>query len=251
VVEHCSCKAECVGSNPTSGSSDSLVGDMTGKTLPIVPGVGADERACCNRAKRLTPAQRDLYRWILRAFVEHGRPPVEALFDVASSLGLDVEEALERLAEEDLVHRDPQDGMLVVAYPFSGTPTAHRVRLDGGNEVFAMCAVDALGIPYMLGMPAEISSRDPLTTAEIAMQLRPGAAFEWHPQTAVVLWGGTSADGPSAATCCQFVHFFASAEGAQGYLDDRPQMTGQILPMPAAAEAGKAIFGGLLTPDEQ
>jgi Alkylmercury lyase len=221
----------------------------TGRALPIVPGFGAED-VCRHRAERLTSAERNLYRWILRAFAEQGRPPADRLLAVASSLGLDLEQALARLAEEDLVHRGPPDGQIIVAYPFSGVPTAHRVRLDGGSDVYAMCAVDALGIPYMLGLPAEISSRDPLTTEEIAMQVRTGAAFEWQPQTAVVLWGGTSANGPSAATCCQFVHFFASAESAQAYLDDRPQVTGEILPMPAAAEAGRAIFGGLLTPDE-
>jgi hypothetical protein len=229
----------------------SFEGSMTGKALPIVRGGGAAGQACCDRAKRLTPAQRDLYRWILRAFAEHGSPPVDQLFDVASSLGLDAERALARLAEEDLVHRDPQDSAIVVAYPFSGTPTAHRVRLDGGSHVYAMCAVDALGIPFMLDEPAEISSRDPLSGEEIAMRVEPGVALDWRPQSAVVLWGGTSSDGPSAATCCQFVHFFSSAESARAYMAERPQMTAEVLAMPAAAEAGKAIFGDLLTLDEQ
>jgi Alkylmercury lyase len=208
------------------------------------------ERAGRNRSKRLTPAERDLYRWFLRAFAEHGRPPVDALSEVASALGLDVEEALARLAQEDLVHRDRRDGAIVVAYPFSGTPTSHRVVLAGGNEVFAMCAVDALGIPFMLGEPAEISSRDPVSGEEVTTRIEPGAAVDWRPQTAVVLWGGTSSDGPSAATRCQFVHFFSSTAGARAYLAKRPQMKGEILAVPAAADAGREIFGGLLTPDE-
>jgi hypothetical protein len=37
-----------------------------------------------------------------------------------------------------------------VAYPFSGTPRGHRVRIDGEHWVEAMCAVDALGIAAML-----------------------------------------------------------------------------------------------------
>jgi hypothetical protein len=212
--------------------------------------LGVDERAGCNRAKRLTPPQRDFYRLILREFAQHGRPPAERLVAVAASLGIDVEHALARLAEEDLVHRD-SGGEIVVAYPFSGVATAHRVRFDGRAEVFAMCAVDALGIPFMLAEPAEILSRDPRTGDEVTLRVQPGEILDWQPEAAVVLWGGTSCNGPSAATCCQFVHFFSSPESARAYLAERPQMTGQILAMPDAAEAGRAIFGDLLTPDEQ
>jgi Alkylmercury lyase len=228
-----------------------LEGDMTGKALPIVRVVGADEAACRDRAKRLTAAERDVYRWILRAFAKYRKPSYDGLVEVASSHGLDVDDVLARLTEEDLVHRDPRDGQIVVAYPFSGTPTAHRVRLDGGSHTYAMCAVDALGIPFMLDAAAEITSRDPLTGEEIAVRVEPGVTLDWRPQSAVVLWGGTSSDGLSAATCCQFVHFFASAESANGYIVERPQMTSEILAMPAAAEAGRVIFGDLLTLDEQ
>jgi Alkylmercury lyase len=208
------------------------------------------ERAGRNRSKRLTPAERDLYRWILRAFAEHGKPPVDTLSEVDSSLGLDVERSLARLAEEDLVHRDPRNGEIIVAYPFSGAPTTHRVTLDRGSEVYAMCAVDALGIPFMLGEPAEISSTDPVTGGEIATRVAPEGVLDWQPQTTVVLWGGTRCEGPSAATCCQFVHFFSSPENARAYMAERRQMTGEILAMPTAAEAGRVIFGDVLTPDE-
>jgi hypothetical protein len=214
--------------------------------LPLVEGV--EERAGCNRAKRLTPAERDLYQWVLRAFAQYGRPPADELVDVASSLGLDLEHALERLAEEDLVHR--AQGEIVVAYPFSGMPTAHRVRLDGGREVYAMCAVDALGIPFMLDASAEIRSRDPLTDAEVNVKIQPGTALAWRPDPAVVLWCATGDGGPSAATCCRFVHFFSSAENARRYLAQNSEVTGEVLEVPIAAEAGKAIFGEVLATDE-
>jgi hypothetical protein len=215
--------------------------------LPLVD--RAEVRAGLDRARRLSPAERDLYRWVLRAFTRHGTPPVDELVDVASSLGLDFDQALARLAEEDLVHRD-QSGEIVVAYPFSGAPTAHRVRVDGGKEVYAMCAVDALGIPFMLGEPGEIRSSDPLTGAEIGVQVQPGFAVAWQPDPAVVLWAATGDGGPSAATCCRFVHFFSSAENARHYLGQKSQLTGEILTVPIAAEAGKAIFGDVLATDE-
>ena len=46
-------------------------------------------------------------------------------------------------------------------YPFSGHPTPHRVRFDG-REVYAMCAIDALGVAPMLHRPIEVVSSDPI-----------------------------------------------------------------------------------------
>jgi Pyridine nucleotide-disulphide oxidoreductase/Alkylmercury lyase len=46
-------------------------------------------------------------------------------------------------------------------YPYSATPTRHRVRVDDRVEVFAMCAIDALGIAFMVGEPTRVTSTDP------------------------------------------------------------------------------------------
>jgi len=41
--------------------------------------------------------------------------------------------------------RPAPDGQITVAYPFSAAPTRHRVRLGDRVDVYAMCAIDALG----------------------------------------------------------------------------------------------------------
>jgi hypothetical protein len=83
------------------------------------------------RRARLSNAERALYLWILRRFAAHGRPSSAATRAAAVRLGVDVEDALETLAREDLVHLG-QDGEIAVAYPFSGRPTAHIVRFPSG-----------------------------------------------------------------------------------------------------------------------
>ena len=45
--------------------------------------------------------------------------------------------------------------LALVAYPFSGRPTPHRVRFADGHEVHAMCALDALGVAPMFGEQIE------------------------------------------------------------------------------------------------
>jgi len=198
------------------------------------------------RLARLTPAERKLYGWILQTFAAGRKPEVEALCDMASRLDVDVEEAMATFAHEDLVHQDSFTGEILVAYPFSGRSTSHRVRLGGEREVDAMCAVDALGMAYMLDAEAEIVSRDPLTGEEVWVRIDPGDGVRWEPQAAVVLAGATGASGPSASTCCSFINFFASAESAGRYLRENPALRGETLSIVEAVDAGRLIFGDLL-----
>ena len=78
-----------------------------------------------------------------------------------------------------------------------------------------MCAIDALGIAPMLGTSVLISSADPVTAQPIAVTVD-GSESEWRPATVVVFVGRTADQcaGPSAATCCSYINFFASRQAA-------------------------------------
>jgi len=113
------------------------------------PGVAASLRAAQISRSKLGPArharlmnsERELYFWILRRFATSGRPSCAETREAAQRLGLDAERALETFAREDLVHFD-RSSEIAVAYPFSGRPTAHRVRFQGGHEAYG--AIDAI-----------------------------------------------------------------------------------------------------------
>ncbi len=166
------------------------------------------------RRARLADAERELYYWILRRFATSGRPSVEEAREEAGRLGVDVAHALAALAREDLVHLG-RDGEIAVAYPFSGRPTAHRVRFPRGHQVDAMCAIDALGIAPMFGEPIEIRSRDPLSGDEIRTRLAPDGEANWQPGSAVVLAAAADCCGEAFRGCCPVLNFFASAENAE------------------------------------
>ena len=101
-----------------------------------------------------------LHRFILETFATAGRSP--SLEDIRARFELEtVEEAESRVAQLEAagaIHRMPDDRSITHAYPFSNEPTSHRVQLDSGPRVFAMCAIDALGMPFMLKRDAEIES---------------------------------------------------------------------------------------------
>jgi hypothetical protein len=166
------------------------------------------------RHARLTEPEREVYFWILRRFATSGRPSSAETRAAAERLGLRVEEALAKLAREDLVHRD-LDGEIAVAYPFSGRPTAHRVRFPSGHEVEAMCALDALGIAPMFGQMIEIDSRDPLSGEAIRVELEPDGTGSWRPDQAVVVAGALDPHADSCGGCCPVLNFFASPANAE------------------------------------
>jgi Alkylmercury lyase len=205
----------------------------------------APERRGRARLERLASEDRELYDWILDRFAHASSPNGEETRAAARRFGLDPDQALARLADEDLIHTDA-DGRPLVAYPFSGIPRGHRVTIEGVGTVEAMCAIDALGIAPMLGRATTISSRDPLSGAAVQLQLHPDGNASWRPQSVVVVIGSAACGGPSFRGCCSVLNFFDSPESAERYLADRPGIDGSWVSIRVAIEAGTAIFGNLL-----
>jgi hypothetical protein len=124
------------------------------KTLEELTDPAADARQVARRAAR----QNDLLRQVWRAFLAHGAPiPVDIVTgDATRPDRAAVRDGLARLDEEDLILLE--DGVVRLAYPFSGDPTTFTIVLPDGRARFVCCAVDALGIAPMLGQPIEIRS---------------------------------------------------------------------------------------------
>ena len=188
------------------------------------------------RTQRLSDDERLLYQWILGSFAAGRIPGAGALAAAAARFGLDAEQALATLAREDLAHRDPATGAILVAYPFSARPRGHRVRIDGMHWVEAMCAIDALGIAAMLERSIEILSRDPLSGGEVWVRIDPGDGAWWEPEHAVVLAGSACTSGPSYRGCCDVLNFFESGEYALQYLLAHPEISGHPITIPEANE---------------
>ena len=111
---------------------------------------------------RLDQQSRDIHRSILRSFVERGyilnKKEISDMFG-----GIDATLILTRLSEDDLIVLDKTAKEPIGAYPMTMEKTDHLVKVNG-HQIYAMCALDALGISPMLGtalklfpvvMPAE------------------------------------------------------------------------------------------------
>ncbi|MBM7785619.1 alkylmercury lyase family protein [Tenggerimyces flavus] len=183
----------------------------------------------------LSPPARQAHQAILRWFVDHGSAP--SLAELASPTVVD------ELTARDLIALSAS-GELRAAYPFSPTPTRHRVALDDGPELYSMCAIDALGTSAMLSRPLTIRSTEPSTEVPIEIRVD-GSSAEWNPSSAVV-FAGTSGDSCCQASVdktCGSINFFTSPAAARSWSEQQP---GTILSQHEALLCGIAEFGPLL-----
>lgn len=195
----------------------------------------------------LTAAARPLHLAVLTAFADTGRAPTRAeLVRIADANGIDPGSALTELAKRDVVAFDAA-GEIRAAYPFSPTPTAIRVSWDGGVTMYAMCAVDALGMSAMLERPVTITAAEPGTDAVVTVHVN-GAAAQWTPVSAVVFVGAIDQRCPSVDGTCGHINFFTSADAARSWAADHPQVTGVLLNQTDALACGVAEFGPLMQP---
>lgn len=193
----------------------------------------------------LDPVDKAVHQAILRAFAATGRPPTGSYLDpVTVGSGRTSGEVLAALHELDAIRLGP-DGRIAVAYPFSASPTRHRVRLGDRVEVSAMCAIDALGMSAMLGEDTRIDSVDTTSGHPVTVTMTEGGTG-WDPAGAVVFIGADAAGGPSADCCCDYLNFFTDISAAQAWTAAHPHIPGQILTPAEAEDLSARLFGHLL-----
>jgi hypothetical protein len=191
------------------------------------------ERSFARRAAGLSRSERAVYRRVLRRIIEGTTPALDALAggEIAP------------LIEANLIQTDDGD-RLTTAYPFSARPTRHRVILHVGRSFHAMCAIDALGIPYMLDERSEVESREPEADRVVRVTIDPDWEPAWTPTQAVAV--AAFGEGSCLAqAACPHINLF-TAPGAATRCLNANTLRGSILSIPEAATTGRWLFGDLL-----
>jgi len=206
------------------------------------------------RRAQLPAALQRLHGRILNAIATTGAAPTPGhVAEWAGQLDVDLASALRALADAELIFIEPGTGTtpgtqvptVTGGVPFAAGATAHRVQISGGPEVTANCAVDALGIPALIGHDVEVHSTDPLSRTPISATSRAGG-WTFEPATAVVFVGSNASPSSRLTeSCCPVINFFATADNARAY-QRRRHLQGGVLTMAEAAEAGALVFGDLL-----
>lgn len=199
---------------------------------------------------RLEPREEAVRRYILTQYPLLGRAP--SCQEIAAALGFNepdhVRAILERFHELDLLYLDPESREICLAYPFSTVPTKHLVQFRDWTEakpLYALCAVDALGIPFMVGRDLSIVSACAYCETAIKIEVRDRMITACTPAETVV-WVGLAYSGHAATSICPTLDFFCSSAHVAAYRQARPHEAGHVLGLGEALYLGKGIFEDLL-----
>ncbi len=195
-----------------------------------------------DQAAPLKEGHRHLHRALIDAVLATGAiPTVPELTDRLGTTAEAIRAGLAALATADYLAFDDA-GRVVCLYPFSVAPTSHIVVIDGQRRD-AMCAIDALGIPSMLGRELAVEGRCAVCDAPIALRVRPGAVVAAAPITAMVVARRDETE-PAFAACCPFTVFVCGQKHAGEFA---MRIAGaHVLSLADALTQAENIFGDFL-----
>jgi hypothetical protein len=195
------------------------------------------------RTGGLDDTQRALYRTVLRSFAAGDSTAIDALLSAcrpAADAG-----ALAALVSADLIRRGPEH--VEVAYPFSAAPSDHQVVLAGGHAPHAMCAFDALGIPFLASLTGAVHTRDPWSGERIQVRIDPSCPDRFSASHLdAVLTVRRSGPGGIAEGCCPVMWLFTSHVAAARYVRERALTDVTLVGLGEAIAGAGAMFAGLL-----
>ena len=251
----------CEGASGTDNIS-SLAGETSTIQLdtgerPVVPTATETAKGLVAEAMsmlgwdhtKLNQTEDAVRHYILTQYPLQGRAP--SCREIEEALGLtgtEVQTILRRLHELDILYLEPGCLEIRLAYPFSSVPTRHVVKFEDWPEakpVYAQCAVDALGIPFMFGHDLSVASSCAHCSKPIMLEVRNRMIVTLKSEETVV-WAGATRSGPAATSVCPAINFFCSSDHVAAWLQGRTDTTGSIVSLAEAFHIGKELFEPLL-----
>jgi len=228
------------------GSIEPLATETATRLLSLAKSMLGWDSAQLNRKEET------VRRYVLTQYPLLGRAPTRQEVATALDCGSaeEIQATLERLHELDILCLDSESQEIRLAYPFSSVPTRHLVRFPGWDDtapVYAQCAVDALGIPFMVRQDVSIASSCAQCAEAVAIKIENGAIVTADPPKTVV-WAGTTRTGHAADSVCPTINFFCSPDHAIAWRQQQRDAAGHVLSLGEALYVGKGIFEDLLRP---
>jgi len=172
----------------------------------------------------LTPTQAEVLRQIFESVLKTGKVPT--LQEMAASLkrsDKEISATMDRLEEKDLLLRGKGSREITSIYPLSLTPTEHQLFLENGERRFAMCALDALGMPVMFDINVKVVSRCEGCKEPLVIEIKEGEITS-RPHPDMMIWSFKERKPRPAETCCPMIKFFCSGEHLEQWETQNPDL---------------------------
>jgi len=188
-------------------------------------GKSAEEEQCCCS---LTSEETGVLKYIFETILKTRRAPTTREMQLAlKKSGNSIIQTVDKLEKKDILLRKRGTQEILSIYPLSLTPTEHQVILENDKRLFAMCAVDSLGMPIIFNKKAKIISQCEKCKQEITIEIKDEKiARTSHPN--IVIWSPARQIAPAAETCCPMVDFFCSKDHLQEWIKENPDLIGRI-----------------------
>jgi alkylmercury lyase len=141
---------------------------------------------------------------------------------VADESGVDLSIVEERLAAWPGVFK--QDHKVIGFWGLALPAMSHRFEVDG-KTLYTWCAYDALFLPELIGKPARVTSKDPVTGEQVSLRVHPDRIEDVsHKEVFISFLDPTSTrfDENVILNFCNYVHFFASQVSGAKWTTDHP-----------------------------
>lgn len=150
---------------------------------------------------------------------------------------------LTRLDKLDVIHLTNNQTAIAAAYPFSGLPTPHMVtfKREDYKSLYVMCAIDALGVGFMLNCDVVIESSCDHCNERIEVVIENNEIISLSPEELVV-WGDMEYSDCAAVSICKNINFFSSNYHFTEWQKKRPKRRGLVLQIQEAFYLGKMFF---------
>ena len=187
---------------------------------------------------------KNLHQQVLRSFVENGR--ILTRQEMAGMVN-DLDHAIHVLKDNDMVVFTC-DGDPVGAYPFTMEQREHKVQING-HEVHAMCALDALAVSPMFGLPTRIVSRCRATGEAVVVE-QAGETVKNKNEAGDlcfgIVWGAASSCSCCADSLCMEMMFLKDGKVAAQWLSKDPDNR-EIFTLDEAVEFSARFFKPLMS----
>jgi hypothetical protein len=180
----------------------------------------------------LKPEENEVLSSIFRFVLRHGKGPT--IEEMRLSLKRSDEEIIRALDEleknGDFLLRKKGTQEIVSIYPVSLKPTEHQIFLEDGTRLFAMCAIDALGMPIMFNKNVRVVSRCEECKSEMVFEIKSEEiTFMSHPDATIC--SPKRQVYPAAETCCPLANFFCSKKHADEWIAKNSELINNINPI--------------------
>jgi hypothetical protein len=150
---------------------------------------------------------------------------------------------LSKLDKLDVIHLTNEQTAISAAYPFSGKTTHHSVIFKDQpfKPLYAMCAIDALGVGFMFKCDVVIESKCNHCNEKIEVGIENYEIVSLKPKNLVV-WGDMEYSHCAATSVCKNINFFSSEDHFDRWCEKFPTRNGTLLQIQEAFYLGKLFF---------